>query len=629
MKRIFLIATVVAAVVPFTVAGPVQQASGKGLRITNRFRPTGTVTMDPANHPAQPIHGKAPAIAPSSNSGGCSDASATNVRADQECTNQSRSTLMGRSQSQNETAVAVNPTNADNVLIAQNDYSNGDSKCGVDWSLDGGAHFGSELAPTTFTAPGITAARHYWDTGGDPTVAFNADGVAFLVCLVFDRGPGVADYEEAEPFGASGFALLRSFDGGASWSFPGSLITVSTGTGSDGIGLNDKEYMAIDTNPDSPYLGRIYVAWVQYNTDFSNSPTHFAYSDDNGSTWHQSGDINGHSATLCPVTFDGSPPGTCNASQFNQPFVAPNGDVYDVMVNSNNCNGALRGFGFDCPGPRTDNHNQILIVKSTDGGDTFGNPVKVSNYYELPDCYTYTGFDFGVACVPTAPLSGTSIFRASNYPSGVALSNTDIEVDFGSYINRDSNPHKGNCAPNGLSGDTFLNLFTGVGDVNGCNNDIVRSRSNNGGSSFTGGSKNVAKLPTTSQETGDVLADQWWQWTVANFIGGTDTSYLDRSYGADQSTGYLDVSLAITNGGVARVTDFSLPPSNEFPDSNGYSTFLGDYTGLAIGSDGMVHPAWPDTRNPIYTYSDTDGHLIFAGYGADIYSRSLSSEAKR
>jgi hypothetical protein len=628
MKRTLLISISLAAVLPFLVAGPVQHASGKGLKVTNRFAPSGAVSFDPAMHPARPVTGKKPAVPPSgTGSGGCPDASATNVRANQECTSQSRSDLLGRSQSQNETAVAVNPTDANNVLITQNDYRKGDAKCGVNWSLDGGQHFGSQILQTDFTAPGFTNPRHYWQANGDTSVGFDSQGVAYVMCQVFDRG-ATAD-GGVGLFGPSGFLLFRSFDGGASWQFPGSIVTATDATGGDGIGLLDKEYMTIDSNPDSPYADRIYVAWAQYPTDFASSPTYFAYSDDRGQTWHQSGNINGFSADLCPINFSGAAEGTCDASQFNDPFVAPNGDVYDVMVNFNNCSGSLREFGFDCPGPRRDNHNQILIVKSTDGGNTFSDPVKVSNFYDLPDCFEYLSSNFGRACVPTAPLSPTSVFRATNYPSGVAISDTHIEVDFGSYINRDSNPRKGNCSPNGLSGSTFLNLYTGVGDVNGCNNDIVRSRSNNGGASFTGTSKNVAKLPTTSQETGAVLADQWWQWTVANFIGGTDTSYYDRSYGADQSTGYLDFSLAITGGGVTRVTDFSTPPSNEFPDANGYSTFIGDYTGLAIGFDGMVHPAWADTRNPIYTYSDTDGHLIFAGYGADIYTRALSSEAKK
>ncbi len=74
-----------------------------------------------------------------------------------------------------------------------------------------------------------------------------------------------------------------------------------------------------------------------------------------------------------------------------------------------------------------------------------------------------------------------------------------------------------------------------------------------------------------------------------------------------------------------RVTDRPLPPLNEFPEA-GASTgiFLGDYIGLAVGSDGQAHPAWADTRNPIFTQSATDARqLVNAGQGSDSYTRSL------
>jgi hypothetical protein len=64
-----------------------------------------------------------------------------------------------------------------------------------------------------------------------------------------------------------------------------------------------------------------------------------------------------------------------------------------------------------------------------------------------------------------------------------------------------------------------------------------------------------------------------------------------------------------------RVTDRSLPPLNEFPEAGASSgIFLGDYIGLAVGSDGTAHPAWADTRNPIFTQSAGDvRQLVRAG----------------
>jgi hypothetical protein len=338
--------------------------------------------------------------------------------------------------------------------------------------------------------------------------------------------------------------------------------------------------MTVDTGANSRFRDRIYAAWVEYNPNFSADPVSFAWSSDAGATWHLTGAISGTSASLCPVTFDGSPAGTCNATQFPQPFVAPNGDVYVVFQNFNNALG----------GP-TDNHAQMLIVKSTDGGASFSAPVKVADFYDLPDCLTYTGQNAGRACVPTAPLSNRSIFRATNYPVGVAPTSSTVFVTLGSYINRNSNPARGNCAPTGFSGATGLNTYQGVGVVDGCNNDIVLSVSVNGGTTFTGGTTPVASLPSVSDERpGGHLADQWWQWAALTPNGGLVSSYYDRKYGDDQSSGEMDVSMRRGSGAHVRVTDASMPPPAEFPASAAvpFSTFFGDYSGLAVG-----RTAWP------------------------------------
>jgi hypothetical protein len=587
---------------------------------TNRFGPSGVHTADPLASHAEAARARAQAATAAAGdtasvpgpsvagSGGCPDGG-SNVRVNQDCTNQSAAGFFGRSQAQDETSVAVSPRNPRNVLIGQNDYRRGDGACGADWSLDGGRHWGSELAPLSFTAPGFTAARHYWDASGDPSVAFDSSGEAYLFCLAFNRPAPTSDVNVA----ASGLFLFRSADGGASWSFPGSLVKKSDGTGADGIGLLDKPYMAVDTGRHSRFRDRIYVAWAEYNVDFTAAQISFAWSGDHGATWNLTGAISGFSPTLCPNNFSGAPAGTCDANQFPQPFTAPNGDLYVVFQNQNN---AVGGGG--------DNHAQMLIVKSTDGGASFSAPVKVTDWNDLPDCLTYTGHDAGRACVPTAPLSDRSIFRATNYPSGVAVSNDRIVVTFGSYINRHSNPTRGNCTPAGFSATTGLNLYDGVGEVNGCNNDILVSVSTDGGASFTGTSTPVEQLPSISDERG-TLADQWWQWAALTPSRHVAVAYYDRKYGSDQQTGFMDITMRRGNGSHVRVTDRSLPPLNEFPEAGASSgIFLGDYIGLAVGSDGKAHPAWADTRNPIFTQSAGDvRQLVNAGQGSDIYTRSL------
>src|SRR6266516_467316 len=391
MRRILLVAAAFATVLPFAFAGQVQQASGKSFTITNRVAPVGLPTVELQNRGVLPPGVKPPTrqIPPSSTgSGGCPDASATDVRANQDCTNQSEAGYIGRGEAQNETSVAVNPLNPDNILISQNDYRLGDAGPGVDWSLDDGAHYGSQLAPKNFGKAilDLGGARHYWTTGGDTSVAFDSTGEAYLLTQVFDRAFPTDERGTSTIFGVDASAMLvfRSADGGASWSFTGSYVHTSAfGEGDDSGGLIDKMYMAIDNNPSSPYRDRIYVVWAGYPADGSNSPTMLSYSTDYGNSWTAPQEISGKSQTLCPITFSTRTDFSCDESQFNAPFVAPNGNVYDTFINQNNCNGAYRVlFGFDCPGGNDgDNHNQILIVKSTDGGATWSNPVKVGNYY--------------------------------------------------------------------------------------------------------------------------------------------------------------------------------------------------------------------------------------------------------
>ena len=136
----------------------------------------------------------------------------------------------------------------------------------------------------------------------------------------------------------------------------------------------------------------------------------------------------------------------------------------------------------------------------------------------------------------------------------------------------------------------------------GCNNDILRSVSTDAGATFTGGTTPPAELEAVSHD-GAVPTDQWWQWTALNpKTGGVVTAFYDRRYGDCQATGCMDITLRRSNGSFTRVTHASMPPSNEFPDVNGFSVFMGDYMGLAVGSDGVAHPVWTDTRNPTFLY---------------------------
>ncbi|HEU5380800.1 MAG TPA: hypothetical protein VFV38_35710 [Ktedonobacteraceae bacterium] len=516
---------------------------------------------------------------------GCPQNLGENVKVNQNCLNLTDTSLQGRGQAQNETAIAQDPLHPNNLVATYNDYRRGDGNCYGSFSRDGGRSWTDSTIPMGFTngAPFGGVARQYWQAGGDTSVAWDTRGNAYFSCQVFMRGPGTTN----NPDLSSAFYIFRSTgNDGASWNFPGRLV-FGTFTQNSAI-LNDKQYMTIDNHLNSPFRDRIYVTWTIFAAD-GTAYIYEAHSSDYGETFSTPVVVS-TTSSLCVNTFGAATPnGTCNANQDSQPFTGPDGALYVVYSNFNN---ALSG--------PNDNHNQILLSKSTDGGATFSAPVLVGNFNDLPDCATYQGGqDAGRACVPEKGASMTSVFRAGNYASGaVDPANGAVIVTFGSYINKDSNPSNG-CVPAGF-GVGGGNAYTGVKTVGACNNKILESISTNGGASFNGTVTDPTTMTVVSSAQGQATTDQWWQWAAFTRDGKLAVSYYDRQYGNDETTGLMDFSLSgsrnLQNFGVRRVTSSSMPVPTEFPDAQGNSTFFGDYTGLAAVDN--AHPIWMDTRSP-------------------------------
>jgi len=513
------------------------------------------------------------------NSDSCKQTIGSNVKVNQNCLNLSDPDLQGRAQAQNETAIAQDPTNFSNLVAAFNDYRRGDGTCGVAYSLDGGQHWNDSTTPNGFTrgANFGGVARQYWQASGDPSVAFDTKGNAYLDCQVFMRGFGTTNNPDA----SSAIYVFRSTrNHGASWNFPGRAVVEDYDT--IGNTLQDKPYMTVDNRVGSPFQDRVYVTWTNFAADGTGYIME-SYSNDYGESFSAPQAISG-GGTLCPNSFGlPTPHGSCNENQDSQPFTGPDGTLYVVF---NNYNNAVTG---------ADNRNQVLVVKSIDGGVTFSAPVKVSDFYDLPDCATYqAGQDAGRACVPEKGANQNSVFRASNYPSGaVSPKNGAVAVTLASYINRNSNETTG-CTPAGFS--VFgVNLYTGTKVA--CSNQIVLSVSTNAGASFTGTTTDPRSLPVVGVQK--KVADEFFQWAAFTRYGTLAVSYYDRSYGNDDTTGSLDVSASWSSDGIhygtTRATSSSMPLPTQFPDAQGNSLFIGDYAGLSALNG--IRPIWADTRN--------------------------------
>jgi hypothetical protein len=511
----------------------------------------------------------------------CAARLGSNIKVNQNCLNVSDPALQGRGQANNETAIAQDPLHPNHLVASDNDYVRGDGTCGASYSNDRGRSWNDSTVPNGFTGGLGGNARQYWEAGGDTSVAWDTRGNAYLSCQLFNRGIGVTENADQ----SSAFVVFRSTgNGGASWNFPGRYVSSFFDPAGAGDVLLDKQLMTVDNNLHSPFRDRVYVTWTEFAAD-GTGYIYGSHSRNYGETFSPKVVVSKTSA-LCTNTYDlATPHGTCNENQDSDPFVGPDGSLYVVWENFNN---TVTG---------KDNRNQMLLAKSTDGGVSFSRPVKVSDFYDLPDCLTYQGDDAGRACVPEKGSSTRSVFRANNYPSGAVnpRNPNEVAVTFGSYINRYSNESNG-CVPNGLS-QFGQNRFKGVKKAGACNNDILLSVSTNAGGSFTGTTTDPRNARSVTAGSQQRSTDQFWQWNAYTQDGQLAVSYFDRQYGSDEFNGSSDITVSssgdLTGFNSTRVTSSSMPPPTQFYGTKG-GLFYGDYMTLTATQE--VHPIWMDTR---------------------------------
>ena len=134
----------------------------------------------------------------------------------------------------NETSIAVNPMNHDNIIGGANDYQLGLNPGGhVSETLLSRAHVSFDGGKTWTEYP-LNANSAYQATG-DPSVAFDAHGNAYYATLGF-RFVGPVNAQNPDVL------VSHSADGGKSWSM--SRIAQGSGTETSVGDLLDKEYVA-------------------------------------------------------------------------------------------------------------------------------------------------------------------------------------------------------------------------------------------------------------------------------------------------------------------------------------------------------------------------------------------------
>lgn len=268
--------------------------------------------------------------------------------------------------SQNETPLAVNPLNPQNILTGNNDWNYNDG-CGVNASFDGGKTWTKTL-PNGFV-PGVTRFTNDPDVpgtgdgdfGGDPAAAFGPDGTAYFACFSYN--------------GTSTMLLLsRSTDGGRTWlagahaipSEPLTLVSAFNGQGiSKGSNGQFPDHEAMFVGAD----GTIYVTWAQFHGFGSNSPVWISTSTDGGRSFSR------------PVKVSS---GNVRADQDARVVTNAAGSVAYVVFD----NSIQGGKG-----------SAMYVSKSTDHGATWSTPIQFAVWTNPvclfpPFCFNISGGQF-------------------------------------------------------------------------------------------------------------------------------------------------------------------------------------------------------------------------------------------
>ncbi len=457
----------------------------------------------------------------------------------------------------NEMSIAIDPAKPNHIVAGSNDYELffvgrrvvERIIAGYYTSIDGGKTWlNGHIDPGGFTF------------NGDPAIAFNTKlGLVHYGTIASNGG-------QAAGFATATIEVNTSTDGGQTFGAP---VVAALGTGGTRVTVfNDKPYIAVDNNPTSPFFGRLYVTYTRFLFNqfgrYLESPIFLAFSDDGGRTFSRPAEISGSSATLCSQPFV-TPRniGICNEDQFSSPVVGVDGTVYVTFEN---------GEHVQTP---ADFRNQYLVVRSTDGGVSFSSPVSAV----FPIFDGINDYPINVNGRQTLTNSQFRVNSAGNLAvdptSGPTLSTTKLYISFSDNRN------------GGLTGD--LNTVT-------TNTDVFVVASSNGGTTWTSPKQVLGGAGSQN--------DQFYPWAAVGPTGVLKVAFKDRSY--DPANVKFGETLSTsTNGGISfssvRVdTGLSNPNDSRWftngGTTNGKATFIGDYEGLAVGSDSVSHPLWTDMR---------------------------------
>ncbi len=440
---------------------------------------------------------------------------------------------------QNETTIAVNPFNPLNLVAGTNDYrllnTRENRVDGSGWaytSLDGGRSWTNIQLPHLTFQTGATGALSDMDSAGDPAIAFGPGNTVYYANLVFSRLNN-----------GSGVTVNVSHDGGRTWSEPSIVHTDGVDANGNPTAtdiFNDKEWIAVD-----PRSGTVYVTWTEFQT--AGSPIYVSRSTDQGRTWSAPVPVNP------PSSF--TPGGITPFSSGSNPVVNRRGELiiaYESAVcQTLNCDQAT-------------DHDAIIIATSRDGGRTFTNK-EVATDFDFP-----TNADVG-----RATLTGEN-FRINSFPQ------LTIDPVTGVLFATWADDRNGSYDPN-----TGASIKT--------NGDVFLIASLDG--------SHWSQTVSLGSAADEVFP------AVAAFGGRVAVSFYTRAYdpkGIGLDVAYVSASefdfWNLPFARLHRVTTETENPQVQFVGIGAVTgnvlqgVFIGDYTAVALGADGVLHPCWTDFR---------------------------------
>ena len=291
---------------------------------------------------------------------------------------------------QNEPSVAVDPTDSNVMVAGSNDYcaeienGSGNLWAGYYRSEDGGATWSNSLVPgypADETGEGLASPAHgSCAAAGDPTQSFDGEGTLYYGFICFNR---------AQPTNGSIY-MARYDDHGADYV---RTVRIARGTPSTWGLFQDKINIAVDQSTGEDTSGNVYVAWARYSGQAVNNNVWFTRSTDGGQTFSKPFRLTGGQAE----------------EQFADIAIGPDGAVYVTY----------REIAH-----QKSTENRVRIVRSTDGGQTFSDPVTVA------EIVPFDSTDFGPDTCGDGPFAcdnGLTYARFSTL-SAVAADEDGVHV---------------------------------------------------------------------------------------------------------------------------------------------------------------------------------------------------------